>query len=129
MEKKLTALTLLPMSKRCRSPNLKEEGTIKSFAMDSSLVVSFHLQAIDQTAAIKDIKHKLTALDQMTVVLQGNALRLLHVQIQLMVVVRRVHHQQCRQEEALVAVRRRRSLCRSRRRNCVKTVQKRCTTA
>ena len=36
--------------------------------------------------------------------LQGNALRLLHVQIQLMLVVRRVHHQQCRQEEALVAV-------------------------
>ena len=42
--------------------------------------------------------------NQLTVVLQSNALRLLHVQIQLMVVVRRVHHQQCRQEEALVAV-------------------------
>ena len=43
--------------------------------MDSSLVVSFHLQAIDQTAAIKDIKHKLTALDQMKIDEQKKAVR------------------------------------------------------
>lgn len=46
---------------------LNDRCLAEFLAMDSSLVVSFHLQAIDQTAAIKDIKHKLTALDQMKI--------------------------------------------------------------
>lgn len=54
---------------------LNDRCLAEFLAMDSSLVVSFHLQAIDQTAAIKDIKHKLTALDQMKIDEQKKAVR------------------------------------------------------
>lgn len=53
---------------------LNDRCLAEFLAMDSSLVVSFHLQAIDQTAA-KDIKHKLTALDQMKIDEQKKAVR------------------------------------------------------
>ena len=55
--------------------DLNDRCLAEFLAMDSSLVVSFHLQAIDQTAAIKDIKHKLTALDQMKIDEQKKAVR------------------------------------------------------
>lgn len=54
---------------------LNDRCLAELLAMDSSLVVSFHLQAIDQTAAIKDIKHKITALDQMKIDEQKKAVR------------------------------------------------------
>ena len=54
---------------------LNDRCLAEFLAMDSSLVVSFHLQAIDQTAATKDIKHKLTALDQMKIDEQKKAVR------------------------------------------------------
>ena len=44
-------------------------------AMESSLVVSMHIQAIDQTAAIKDIKRKITDLDKMKIEEQKKAVR------------------------------------------------------
>ena len=44
-------------------------------AMESSLVVSFHVRAIDQTAAIKDIKRKITDLDKMKIEEQKKAIR------------------------------------------------------
>ena len=36
-------------------------------AMESSLIVSLHIQAIDQVAAIKDVKRKITDLDKMKI--------------------------------------------------------------
>ena len=44
-------------------------------AMESSLVVSLHIQAIDQTAAIKDVKRKITDLDKMKIEEQKKAVR------------------------------------------------------
>ena len=44
-------------------------------AMDSSLVVSIHIQAIDQVAAIKDVKRKITDLDKMKIEEQKKAVR------------------------------------------------------
>ena len=44
-------------------------------AMDSSLIVSLHIQAIDQEAAIKDIKRKITDLDKMKIEEQKKAVR------------------------------------------------------
>ena len=44
-------------------------------AMDSSLVVSIHIQAIDQTAAIKNVKRKITELDGMKITEQKKAVR------------------------------------------------------
>ena len=44
-------------------------------AMESSLVVSVHIQAIDQTAAIKNVKRKITELDEMKINEQKKAVR------------------------------------------------------
>ena len=44
-------------------------------AMESSLIVSMHIQAIDQTAAIKDVKRKITDLDRMKIEEQKKAVR------------------------------------------------------
>lgn len=44
-------------------------------AMESSLIVSLHVQAIDQTAAIKDVKRKITDLDRMKIEEQKKAVR------------------------------------------------------
>ena len=44
-------------------------------AMESSLVLSFHIQAIDQTAAIKNVKRKITELDEMKINEQKKAVR------------------------------------------------------
>jgi type IV secretory pathway VirB4 component len=44
-------------------------------AMESSLIVSLHIQAIDQVAAIKDVKRKITDLDKMKIEEQKKAVR------------------------------------------------------
>ena len=44
-------------------------------AMDSPLVVNLHIQAIDQTAAIKEVKRKITDLDRMKIEEQKKAVR------------------------------------------------------
>ena len=44
-------------------------------SMDSSLVLSLHIQAIDQVSAIKDIKRKITDLDSMKIQEQKKAIR------------------------------------------------------
>ena len=44
-------------------------------AMESSLVVSLHIQAIDQVAAIRDVKRKITDLDKMKIEEQKKAVR------------------------------------------------------
>ena len=43
--------------------------------MESSLIVSLHIQAIDQVAAIKDVKRKITDLDKMKIEEQKKAVR------------------------------------------------------
>ncbi len=44
-------------------------------AMESSLIVSLHIQAIDQTKAIKNVKRKITELDEMKITEQKKAVR------------------------------------------------------
>ena len=44
-------------------------------AMESSLIVSIHIQAIDQVEAIKDVKRKITDLDKMKIEEQKKAVR------------------------------------------------------
>ena len=44
-------------------------------SMESSLIVSLHIQAIDQVAAIKDVKRKITDLDKMKIEEQKKAVR------------------------------------------------------
>ena len=44
-------------------------------AMESSLIVSLHIQAIDQVEAIKEVKHKITDLDKMKIEEQKKAVR------------------------------------------------------
>ena len=44
-------------------------------AMESSLVVSLHIQAIDQVAAIRNVKRKITDLDKMKIEEQKKAVR------------------------------------------------------
>ena len=44
-------------------------------AMESSLIVSVHIQAIDQVAAIRDVKRKITDLDRMKIEEQKKAIR------------------------------------------------------
>ena len=44
-------------------------------AMESSLIVSIHIQAIDQVTAIKDVKRKITDLDKMKIEEQKKAVR------------------------------------------------------
>lgn len=43
--------------------------------MESSLIVSVHIQAIDQVAAIRDVKRKITDLDRMKIEEQKKAIR------------------------------------------------------
>ncbi len=44
-------------------------------SMESSLIVSLHIQAIDQTKAIKNVKRKITELDEMKITEQKKAVR------------------------------------------------------
>lgn len=54
---------------------LKDRVLADFLEMDGNLVLSIHIQAIDQVAAIKDIKQKITDLDRMTIDEQMKAVR------------------------------------------------------
>lgn len=55
--------------------DLNDRALADFLAMESSLVVSMHIQAIDQTAAIKNVKRKITELDEMKITEQKKAVR------------------------------------------------------
>ncbi len=54
---------------------LNDRCLAEFLAMDSSLIVTLHIQAIDQVAAIKDVKRKITDLDKMKIEEQKKAVR------------------------------------------------------
>ena len=55
--------------------DLNDRALADFLAMESSLIVSLHIQAIDQVAAIKDVKQKITDLDRMKIEEQKKAVR------------------------------------------------------
>ncbi len=55
--------------------DLNDRTLADLLGMESSLVVSFHIQAIDQNAAIKNVKRKITELDEMKINEQKKAVR------------------------------------------------------
>ena len=57
------------------APELNDE-TLKDFLdMDTSQIVTMHIQALDQISAIKDVKHKITELDRSKIEEQKKAIR------------------------------------------------------
>ena len=57
------------------APELNDRLLADFLDMESSLVVTLHIQSIDQTAAIKTIKRKITDLDRMKIEEQKKAVR------------------------------------------------------
>ena len=57
------------------APELNDRMLADFLAMDSSLVVTMHIQSIDQTEAIKTIKRKITDLDKSKIDEQKKAVR------------------------------------------------------
>ncbi|MDD2458016.1 MAG: ATP-binding protein [Eubacteriales bacterium] len=57
------------------APELNDRMLADFLAMDSSLMVSLHIQSIDQAAAIRTIKRKITDLDRMKIEEQKKAVR------------------------------------------------------
>ena len=57
------------------APELNDRLLAELLDMDSSLIVSMHIQSVDQTKAIKTIKRKITDLQQMTMEEQKKAVR------------------------------------------------------
>ena len=57
------------------APELNDRMLADFLNMESSLIVSLHIQSIDQTAAIKQIKRKITELDQSKIDEQKKAIR------------------------------------------------------
>jgi hypothetical protein len=57
------------------APELNDRLLADLLDMESSLIVSLHIQSIDQTAAIKTIKRKITDLDKMKIEEQKKAVR------------------------------------------------------
>ena len=55
--------------------DLNDRTLADLLAMESSLVVGLHIQAIDQNAAIKNVKRKITELDEMKINEQKKAVR------------------------------------------------------
>ena len=55
--------------------DLNDRTLADLLAMESSLVVGLHVQAIDQNAAIKNVKRKITELDEMKINEQKKAVR------------------------------------------------------
>ena len=55
--------------------DLNDRPLADLLAMESSLVVGLHIQAIDQNAAIKNVKRKITELDEMKINEQKKAVR------------------------------------------------------
>ena len=54
---------------------LNDRALAELLSMDSSLVVGLHVEALDQTAAIKNVKRKITELDEMKINEQKKAVR------------------------------------------------------
>jgi len=57
------------------APELNDRMLADFLSMDNSLVVTLHVQSIDQTSAIKTIKRKITDLDRMKIEEQKKAVR------------------------------------------------------
>ena len=57
------------------APELNDRMLADFLNMESSLIVSLHIQSIDQTAAIRQIKRKITELDQSKIDEQKKAIR------------------------------------------------------
>lgn len=57
------------------APELNDRMLADFLSMESSLVVNMHVQSIDQTAAIRTIKRKITDLDRMKIEEQKKAVR------------------------------------------------------
>ena len=57
------------------APELNDRMLADFLAMESSLIVNLHVQSIDQAAAIKTIKRKITDLDRMKIEEQKKAVR------------------------------------------------------
>jgi hypothetical protein len=57
------------------APELNDRLLADFLSMESSLVVNLHVQSIDQTAAIRTIKRKITDLDKMKIEEQKKAVR------------------------------------------------------
>ena len=57
------------------APELTDRMLAEFLDLDSSMVVSLHIQSIDQSTAIRNIKHKLSDLDKMRIEEQKKAVR------------------------------------------------------
>lgn len=57
------------------APELNDRMLADFLAMESSLIINLHVQSIDQAAAIKTIKRKITDLDRMKIEEQKKAVR------------------------------------------------------
>lgn len=57
------------------APELTDRMLADFLDLDNSMVVTLHIQSLDQSAAIKAIKHKLTDLDKMKIEEQKKAVR------------------------------------------------------
>jgi len=57
------------------APELNDRMLADFLSMDNNLVVTLHIQSIDQTSAIKTIKRKITDLDRMKIEEQKKAVR------------------------------------------------------
>lgn len=71
MGKKLGAVSCLQIL----APELNDRLLAEFLDMESSLIVTMHIQSIDQNAAIKTIKRKITDLDSMKIQEQKKAVR------------------------------------------------------
>jgi hypothetical protein len=71
MGRKLGAVSFLQIL----APELNDRMLADFLDMESSLVVSMHIQSVDQTKAIKTIKRKITDLDKMKIEEQKKAVR------------------------------------------------------
>lgn len=71
MGKKLGAVSFLQIL----APELNDRMLADFLDMESNLIVNMHIQSIDQSAAIKTIKRKITDLDKMKIEEQKKAVR------------------------------------------------------
>ena len=71
MGKKLGAVSFLQIL----APELNDRMLADFLDMESSLVVTMHIQSVDQTKAIKTVKRKITDLQKMTIEEQKKAVR------------------------------------------------------
>ena len=71
MGKKYGAVSFLQIL----APKLKDRVLVDFLDLENSIVVNMHVQSIDQMAAIKDVKRKITDLDKMKIEAQKQAVR------------------------------------------------------